>query len=113
MGLLKELLPVLDNLGRALEHGKKEDAKLDVLLEGIQMVYKMFYEAFEKFGVSRVKSAGEMFNPNVHQAIGTTESESVPENHIVDEFQMGYLLHDRIIRPAMVRISKKSVNWYF
>ena len=72
------------------------------------MVNKMTHEVFEKFGVSRVNTIGEVFDPNFHQAVGVVESDSGPENHIVEECLGGYLLHDRIFRPAMVRVSGKN-----
>lgn len=109
-GLIKELLPALDSMERALEHGQKENATIEAILEGIEMVYKLNQEALEKFSVSKVKAIGEPFDPTVHQAVGTVESDTIPEDHVVDQFQVGYLLHDRMIRPAMVRVSKKQSN---
>lgn len=108
IGLIKELLPALDSLEHAIDHGKKDNATVDAILEGIEMVYKINQEALGKFSVKKIEAKGEAFDPNIHQAVGTVESEEVPEDHVVDEFQVGYLLHDRVIRPAMVRVSKKQ-----
>ena len=108
LDLIKELLPSLDNLERAITHAKSENKDFDSMIEGLEMVNKMTHEVFEKFGVSRVNTVGEVFDPNIHQAVGVVQSDSVPENHIVEECLGGYLLHDRIIRPAMVRVSGKS-----
>ena len=108
LDLIKELLPSLDNLERAISHAKSENNNVDSMIEGLEMVNKMTHEVFEKFGVSRVDTIGEVFDPNFHQAVGVVESDSVPENHIVEECLGGYLLHDRIIRPAMVRVSGKN-----
>ncbi|MBF0278235.1 MAG: nucleotide exchange factor GrpE [SAR324 cluster bacterium] len=108
MGLIKELLPALDSLEQAIEHGKKENATIEAILEGIQMVYKLNQEAFEKFSISKIQAVGEPFDPAFHQAVGTVESETIPEDHVADQFQVGYLLHDRVVRPAMVRVSKKQ-----
>ncbi len=108
MDLIKELLPSLDNLERAISHAKSENKDFDSMIEGLEMVSKMTHEVFEKFGVSRVNTVGEVFDPNIHQAVGVVQSDSVPENHVVEECLGGYLLHDRIIRPAMVRVSGKS-----
>ena len=110
MGLVKELLPALDSLERAIEHGQKENTTTQAMLEGIQMVYKLNQEALEKFSVSKIEAIGEPFDPAVHQAVGTVESNTVPENHVVDQFQIGYLLHKRVIRPAMVRVCQKNNN---
>ena len=106
--LIKELLPSLDNLERAISHAKIDNTDVESMIEGLEMVNKMTHEVFEKFGVSRVNTVGEVFDPNIHQAVGVVESDSVPENHVVEECLGGYLLHDRIIRPAMVRVSGKS-----
>ena len=108
LDLIKELLPSLDNLERAITHAKSENKDFDSMIEGLEMVNKMTHEVFEKFGVSRVNTVGEVIDPNIHQAVGVVQSDSVPENHIVEECLGGYLLHDRIIRPAMVRVSGKS-----
>ena len=108
LDLIKELLPSLDNLERAITHAKNENKDFDSMIEGLEMVNKMTHEVFEKFGVSRVNTVGEVFDPNIHQAVGVVQSDSVPENHVVEECLGGYLLHDRIIRPAMVRVSGKS-----
>ena len=108
LDLIKELLPSLDNLERAITHAKNENKDFDSMIEGLEMVNKMTHEVFEKFGVSRVSTVGEVFDPNIHQAVGVVQSDSVPENHVVEECLAGYLLHDRIIRPAMVRVSGKS-----
>jgi len=108
LDLIKELLPSLDNLERAITHAKSENKDFDSMIEGLEMVSKMTHEVFEKFGVSRVNTVGEVFDPNIHQAVGVVQSDSVPENHVVEECLGGYLRHDRIIRPAMVRVSGKS-----
>jgi molecular chaperone GrpE len=108
LDFIKELLPSLDNLERAISHAKSENNDVDSMIEGLEMVNKMTHEVFEKFGVSKVDTIGEVFDPNFHQAVGVVESDSVPENHIVEECLGGYLLHDRIIRPAMVRVSGKN-----
>ncbi len=108
LDFIKELLPSLDNLERAISHAKSENNDVDSMIEGLEMVNKMTHEVFEKFGVSKVDTIGEVFDPNFHQAVSVVESDSVPENHIVEECLGGYLLHDRIIRPAMVRVSGKN-----
>lgn len=108
MDFIKELLPSVDSLEHAIEHGKKDNAEIKGLLEGIEMVYKLIQDTFSKFGVSQISAKGETFDPNCHQAVGTVESTEVEENKVVDEFQKGYYLHERIVRPAMVRVSKKA-----
>ena len=108
MELIKELLPSVDNLERAISHAGDENSDLEKMLEGLQMVYKGMQEAFGKFGVSEIESIGKEFDPNCHQAVGMIESQEVPENHVAEECLKGYYLHDRIIRPTMVRVSGKG-----
>ena len=108
MELIKELLPSVDNLERAISHAGDENSDLENMIEGLQMVYKGMQEAFGKFGVSAIESIGKEFDPNCHQAVGMIESQEVPENHVAEECLKGYYLHDRIIRPTMVRVSGKG-----
>ena len=108
MELIKELLPSVDNLERAITHAGDENSDLENMIEGLQMVYKGMQEAFGKFGVSEIESIGKEFDPNCHQAVGMIESQEVPENHVAEECLKGYYLHDRIIRPTMVRVSGKG-----
>jgi molecular chaperone GrpE len=108
MELIKELLPSVDNLERAISHAGDENSDLENMIEGLQMVYKGMQEAFGKFGVSEIESIGKEFDPNCHQAVGMIESQEVPENYVAEECLKGYYLHDRIIRPTMVRVSGKG-----
>ena len=108
MELIKELLPSVDNLERAISHAGDDNSDLENMIEGLQMVYKGMQEAFGKFGVSEIESIGKKFDPNCHQAVGMIVSQEVPENHVAEECLKGYYLHDRIIRPTMVRVSGKG-----
>lgn len=105
--LVKELLPQIDNLERALE--STEDTA-DPLIEGLKMTLKGIEDALAKFGVSRVESVGQPFDPNVHEAITAQISAEVDDNTVLAEHQSGYMLHDRLIRPAMVVVSKKPAE---
>ena len=102
--LLKALLPVLDNLSRAIEHGKnaKESSPL---LEGVEMVQKEFLTTLDKFGVKSVQAVGEVFDPERHEAVSQAESELEP-NRVISAVQSGYFYHDRLLRPARVIVSK-------
>ena len=102
--ILKELLPVVDNLERAIQSAK-ENRSQDTLIQGVDLTLKQLMGALTKFGVRPVTSVGQPFDPNCHQAVSRVESMTVPENTIVEEFQKGYLLHDRILRAAMVSVS--------
>lgn len=107
MELIRELLPAIDSLERALEHGQQEGSASGGMIEGIEMVQRMMQESLGKFGVSRIEAQGQVFNPNCHQAIGMVQTDEVPENHVLDVYQVGYYLHDRVVRPAMVRVAEK------
>lgn len=105
--LVKQFLPSIDNLERAIIHAANGDSSTESMIEGLELVYKEMQEVFTKFGVTKIKALGEVFDPNRHQAVGMVESDAVPENHVAEECLTGYLLHDRIIRPTMVRVSGK------
>ncbi len=106
--LIKELLPSLDNLERAIDHAKKEESSRESMIEGLEMVYKMAQESLVKFGVTRVDASGQVFDPNLHQAVGMVDAEEVPENHVAEQLQAGYTLYDRVLRPSMVRVAGKA-----
>ncbi|MBM4286239.1 MAG: nucleotide exchange factor GrpE [Deltaproteobacteria bacterium] len=103
--LLKELLPVLDNLERALEHGSNFDAP-EGLLEGLELVQQDFLKVLARFGVSPVDCVGQPFNPAFHHAVMEEEAPEAPDHTVLKELQRGYLLHTRLLRPAMVVVSR-------
>ena len=107
MEFIRELLPAIDSLERALAHSQQQVDASSSILEGIEMVHRMMQESLNKFGVSRIEPQGEPFDPNCHQAVGMVHTNEVPENHVLDVFQIGYYLHDRVVRPAMVRVAEK------
>ena len=102
--LLKELLPVVDNLERAIK-SSREGGGSDVLIQGVDLTLKQLMGALTRFHVVPVETVGRSFDPATHQAVTSIESEKVPKQHVVDELQRGYLLHDRILRAAMVSVS--------
>lgn len=118
--LLRELLPVIDNLERAADQlrarqradktagktaGEGDDSGADAVVAGIEMVHRGFVEALERHGVKVVAAQGATFDPTVHEAIGHVESEH-PANTVIDEHQRGYALHGRLLRPALVTVGK-------
>lgn len=107
--LLKELLPVVDNLERAIK-AAKERKPGDGLLQGVDLTLKQLNGALAKFGVQPIPTIGQPFDPSGHQAVASVPSEQVPEQHVVEEFQRGYRLHDRILRPAMVTVSTGAAS---
>ena len=102
--LLKELLPVVDNLERAIK-ASQNGGSSDVLIQGVDLTLKQLTGALTRFHAIPVETVGQPFDPATHQAVTSVASEKVPERHVVDEFQKGYLLHDRILRAAMVSVS--------
>ena len=106
-GMMRGLLPVIDNLERALQHGE-EDANCQGLLEGVRLTLKNFGEVLGKFGCVPFDSVGKTFDPNFHEAVMQQESSEYPEKTILQELQKGYTLRDRLLRPAMVIVSKAS-----
>jgi molecular chaperone GrpE len=104
-GFLKEFLPVKDSLEMALRVEVEEGAEsAQKLHKGVEMTLNMLDELLGKYGVSEVNPVEEKFDPNYHQAMSTVESEGEP-NRVVSVMQKGYLLHDRLVRPAMVEVS--------
>ena len=102
--LLKDLLPVVDNLERAIK-ASRNGGSSDVLVQGVDLTLKQLTGALTRFHVIPVETVGQLFDPATHQAVTSVASEEVPKRHVVDEFQRGYLLHDRILRAAMVSVS--------
>lgn len=107
--LLKELLPVVDNLERAIKAAKDRGSG-DSLVQGVDLTLKQLNGALGKFGVQAIPTVGQAFDPSNHQAVASVPSDQVPEQHVVDEFQRGYRLHDRILRPAMVTVSTGAAS---
>lgn len=105
-GLLRELLPVIDNLQRAVDHAREQQNDAGALIEGVEMTLGQFASTLEKFGVTPVEAAGKPFDPALHEAMGQMVSEDMPPNHVVQELQKGYRLHDRLLRPALVMVSE-------
>ncbi len=107
--ILRELLPTVDNLERALEQAKTEtkdaDSKLASMLEGIELTYKGLLSVLEKFEVTPIESVGREFNPDEMDALTMEASDEVPANHVISEFAKGYRFKDRVLRHAQVVVS--------
>lgn len=102
--ILRELLPVIDNLERALQHAAVDGEK--GLLQGVELTLGQFSKVLEKFNVVAIDPAGEPFDSARHEAMGQIESADQPPNTILQVLQKGYLLNERLLRPAMVLIAK-------
>ncbi len=107
--LIKELLPVVDNLERAVGHARQEDGgDAKSLLEGIELTYRSLMQALDKLGVLGIEPEGEQFDPKIHEAIRHVPNEEYGSGIVTEVFQKGYLLKDRLIRAALVAVSSGS-----
>lgn len=104
--LVKELLPVLDNLERALSSVESTDDE-GKIIEGVKLIYHQFKEVLEKEGLKTIDPAGDKFDPYLHEAIMQVESDEHEDSTVVEVFQKGYLINDRLLRPAIVKVSKE------
>lgn len=104
--LVTELLPIIDSLERGLSIDIGDNEFAMRMHEGLEMTYSLFLNTLKKFAVSVVNPVDEPFNPSLHQAISTQEAPNVAPNTVLQVLQKGYLLHDRLIRPALVIVAK-------
>ncbi len=100
--LIKKVLPVLDDLERSLAHRPEGDSWAD----GMELIARKFRSVLEAEGVKRIEATGQLFDPNFHEAISSEPNEEVESGHIIEVVQNGYLLGERVIRPAMVRVAQ-------
>jgi molecular chaperone GrpE len=103
----KAMLPVVDNLDRAMESSSDDDHSSSSVVEGVNMTLKEILKIFEQFSVKPFESLGKTFDPALHQAVMQKETNNHPEKTILNELEKGYMMHDRLLRPAMVVVSKK------
>ena len=102
--LILEILPVIDNMERALSHASEEPHV--AVIEGIRLTHAMLLSALKKFGVTTIETTpGTPFDPAFHQAMRQVESAELPSNTVVEEMQKGYLINDRLLRAAMVSVA--------
>jgi len=107
--LLTEMLPVIDNMYRAVS-AASQDASSDGLLEGVLMVAQQLLDTLNKFNCTRIEAVGDVFDPNHHEAISQMPSDQYQAGHVIQVVQEGYLLHERVIRPAHVIVSTGPEN---
>ena len=104
--LMRELLPIWDNIGRALE-AVADSPNLEVLVEGVQMVHAQFLEVLKKYHCEKIESKFQPFDPNVHASVAQVPSVEHPANTVIEEVQVGFRLFDRVVRPSQVVLSSK------
>lgn len=103
--IIKQLLPVIDNMERALD-AVAENKEDDSFYNGVRMVYNQFLDILKKNGLEEIQALGKKFDPNLHHGVAQEESDEHDEDTVIDVFQKGYKLKDRVIRPSMVKIAK-------
>lgn len=106
----RELLPVIDNMERAIELAEKDNELLKPMLEGIELTLKTMKDTVSKFGLKEINPEGQPFNPEFHQAMAMQESEDHAPNTVMFVMQKGYELNGHLVRPAMVMVSKAAQN---
>ena len=104
--ILGELISVNDSLELALKAVAGENDETRKHLEGLELTHKQLWQTLGRYGVSQVDPQGQPFNPEFHEAVSTLESAEMAPNHVLSVMQKGYKLHDRLLRPAMVVVSK-------
>jgi molecular chaperone GrpE len=107
---VNELLPIVDNMERSITIAMESEADNASLLEGVNLTLKMFHASLEKFGVEQVNPTGDMFNPELHQAVSVLADPSATPGSVVIVLQKGYLLNNRLIRAALVVVAKADVE---
>ena len=113
VNLARDILSPDDNLTRALEAIPKEEEKSETvinLIDGLKMVQKEFSNILEKYGVKKIEALNTKFDHNFHQAMVELENDDVEEGTVIQEMQKGYMMHERLLRPSMVGVSKKSTS---
>lgn len=102
--LIAELIPVIDNFGRALDTRPEGEAS-ESFVKGVEMIYRQFDSVLQAEGLTTMEAVGQPFNPEFHQAVMQVESDEHEEGIVVEELQKGYMLKDKVLRPAMVKVS--------
>lgn len=108
-GIISELLNILDDLERTVELAQSKHQDLSAFLKGVEMILAHLYEMLKEYGVKPIEAAGKLFDPHYHEALMQVENKDVPEHTIMEELQRGYLLNERVIRTAKVKVSKRAV----
>ena len=103
--VLSEMLPIVDNLDRALQASTGAD---EAFRKGVELIYKQMLDLLRKRGVRQIDAAGQMFDPNFHNAVIHEASSEHEEGAVIEELQRGYMIGDRLLRPAMVKVAKRS-----
>lgn len=104
VNIVKKILPLIDDLNRAIEMARLS-ADVEALAKGVEMVANQLGEVLKGEGVTAIESVGKPFDPQYHEALTVQASDEHPENTVIEQFQTGYVMHDRVIRPSLVKVS--------
>lgn len=104
VSMIKKMLPIIDDLHRALEvaHNTRD---IEAMVKGVEMIASRLDEVLKGEGVTTIESVGKPFDPQYHEALTVEASDQHPENTVIEQFQTGYVMHDRVIRPSLVKVS--------
>jgi len=109
-GMVLDLLNVLDDLERSVNLAENSKEDLPAFLKGVEMILAHLYEMLKEYGVKPIEAEGKIFDPHYHEALMQAENKDLPEHTIVEVLQKGYLIHERVLRTAKVKVSKKTGN---
>lgn len=109
-GIVVGMLNILDDLERTVEVAQTRHQELPVFLKGVEMILAHLYELLKEHGVKPIEAEGRIFDPHLHEALMQVEDKNLPEHTVVEELQKGYLLYDKVIRTAKVKVSKKGIS---
>lgn len=108
--MVRQLLPIMDSLDQALVAVDKQ-ADAQAVIKGVHLIYRQLLGLLDKEGVKRIPTAGEPFDPHKHEAVAQVETgDGTPDETVIEEVQVGYTMHDKVIRPAMVKVAKKKTD---
>lgn len=106
-GIILELLNILDDLERAVDLAETKHQDLPAFLKGVEMILAHLHDMIKQYGVKPIEAKDKVFDPNLHEALMQAQDKAKPENTVIEELQKGYMLNDRVIRTAKVKVSKK------
>ena len=106
--LIRELLNAMDSFDLAIHNASSESGPGETMLQGLDLIYKQFQDTLARFGLKVIEARGQVFDPNLHQAVSTVPTDDVAENTVVDELRKGYMLNGRLLRPVMVSVAVRN-----
>jgi molecular chaperone GrpE len=105
---MRELLNAMDSFDLAIHNASSDSAAGETMLRGLDLIYKQFQDTLGRFGLKAIEARGQVFDPNLHQAVSTVPTDDVAENTVVDELRKGYTLNGKLLRPVMVSVAVRN-----